>query len=60
MVDPTSNLGEDIDESDAPSCSNCDEPIIQSATHRVVTWVEDEQVKYRHFCSDDCRDEYGE
>jgi endogenous inhibitor of DNA gyrase (YacG/DUF329 family) len=56
MVDPTSDLGEDVDESDAPTCANCGDPIVQSATHRVVTWVEDGAVRHRHFCSDDCRD----
>lgn len=60
MVDPTSSLGEDVDKSNAPTCANCDEPIVQSPTHRVVTWVEDGAVRHRHFCSDDCRDEYDE
>ncbi|MUV56433.1 hypothetical protein [Halogeometricum sp. CBA1124] len=58
MVDPTSDLGADVDESDAPTCATCGDPIVQSATHRVVTWIEDGSVRHRHFCSDDCRDAY--
>ncbi|WP_144901617.1 DUF7576 family protein [Halobellus captivus] len=60
MVDPTSDLGEDIDEADAPSCATCGSKIVQSPTHRVITWVEDERVQTRHFCSDDCKADRGE
>lgn len=56
MVDPTSDLGEDVDESTAPECATCGAKIVQSSTHRVVTDVEDGLVRHRHFCSDDCRD----
>ncbi|MFA1610573.1 DUF7576 family protein [Halobellus rubicundus] len=58
MVDPTSELGEDVDEADAPECAACGEKIIQSPTHRVVTWVEDGRVASRHFCSPECKAEY--
>ncbi|MFD1599424.1 DUF7576 family protein [Halobellus rarus] len=57
MVDPTSDLGEDVDEADAPSCANCGSKIVQSPTHRVVTWIEDGSVQTRHFCSDECKGE---
>jgi hypothetical protein len=58
MVDPTSDLGEDVDESNAPECANCGDKIIKSPTHRVVTWVEDGTVHSQHFCSPDCREEF--
>jgi hypothetical protein len=60
MVDPTSDLGTDVDEADAPACANCGAKIVQSATHRVVTWVEDGRAHHRHFCSDECRAAFGE
>lgn len=55
MVDPTSDLGEDVTEDDAPRCRTCGEPIVQAADHRVVTWVEDGGVRTEHFCDEDCR-----
>jgi hypothetical protein len=55
MVDPTSDLGEDISEDDAPACETCGAAIVDSPRHRVVTWVEDGQVQSAHFCDDDCR-----
>ena len=54
MVDPTSDLGEDVDEADAPNCENCGDPVVGSANHRVHTSVEDSVVERRHFCDDDC------
>ena len=36
MVDPTSDLGEDVDEDDAPACATCGTKIVQSPTHRVL------------------------
>lgn len=60
MVDPTSDLNEDVDESNAPECAHCGEKIVQSPTHRVVTRVEDGEVRQRHFCSDECRTASGE
>jgi hypothetical protein len=56
MVDPTSDLGEDVDEETAPRCANCGTPIVQDPSHRVVAWVEDGSSVSRHFCSVDCRD----
>jgi len=58
MVDPTSDLAEDVDPADAPSCATCGEPVANSPTHRVITWVEDGSVESAHFCDDDCRNEW--
>jgi len=60
MVDPTSDLGEDVDEDDAPECATCGTTIVQSPTHRVVTWVEDGRARHRHFCSAACLAEDGD
>lgn len=58
MVDPTSGLGEDVTEEDAPRCAVCDEPIVQAPDHRVVTWIDDDEVQSAHFCSESCRMEW--
>lgn len=58
MVDPTSDLGEDVTEDDAPRCEVCGEPIVSEPTHRVITWIEDGQVNTAHFCDDDCRSDW--
>lgn len=58
MVDPTSDLCEDVTEEDAPRCTVCSEPIVNEPTHRVVTWVEDGAAVTAHFCSPDCRAEW--
>ncbi|PSQ08601.1 hypothetical protein BRC93_14925 [Halobacteriales archaeon QS_5_70_15] len=58
MVDPTSDLGEDVTEEDAPQCATCGEPILHEVDHRVVTWIEDGSVESVHFCGDDCRSEW--
>ncbi len=55
MVDLTSDLGEDVDETNAPTCAACGEPIIQEPTHRVVTRIEDGIATHTHFCDDACR-----
>lgn len=56
MVDPTSDLGEDVDEETAPACATCGEKIVRQPSHRVVTWVDDEgMVQHRHFCDDECK-----
>ena len=60
MVDPTSDLDEDVDESNAPRCAICDDPIDRDPAHSVVTWVEEGQVRHRHFCSQDCRAEWDD
>lgn len=58
MVDPTSDVGA-IDEADAPECVQCGDTIVQRATHRVRTWIDDDaQVHHRHFCSDTCLREW--
>lgn len=54
MVDPTSDLAEDIDEASAPSCAACGAPVTGD-DRRVVTWVADGEARARHFCDDDCR-----
>lgn len=58
MVDPTSDLNENVPESEAPSCLTCDEVLTNSADHRVVTWIEDGEVQTAHFCDDGCRSEW--
>lgn len=58
MVDPTSDLAEDVNPADAPNCATCGKPVANSSTHRVVTWVEDGHVESAHFCDDDCRREW--
>jgi hypothetical protein len=55
MVDPTSDLGEDVSKEDAPTCATCGAAIVESPRHRVLTWIEEGQVESRHFCDDDCR-----
>ncbi|MFB6129491.1 MAG: hypothetical protein ABEJ28_01565 [Salinigranum sp.] len=55
MVDPTSDLEEDVDESNAPECATCGAKIIREPTHVVVAWIEGEEVQHRHFCDADCR-----
>jgi hypothetical protein len=55
MVDPTSDIGEDVDEEDAPACATCGESIVESTTHRVITWIEDGDVESAHFCDEQCR-----
>ena len=60
MVDPTSDLGEDVTEDEAPRCAVCREPILREASHRVATRIEDETVVTEHFCGPECRDERDE
>ncbi|MFC4356497.1 hypothetical protein ACFO0N_00875 [Halobium salinum] len=55
MVDPTSDLGEDVDDEDVPSCRRCGDPV-DGPTRRVVSRIEEGRVHHRHFCSDDCVD----
>ena len=60
MVDPTSDLDEDVDESNAPECAVCGTKLIRDPNHHVVTWVADAQIQVRHFCSIECREEWDE
>lgn len=60
MVDPTSDLGEEVSEDDAPRCETCGDPIVDEPRHRVVTWIEDGEVRTAHFCDDDCRAEWDD
>jgi hypothetical protein len=55
MVDPTSDLNEDIAAEDAPTCQTCGSVLTDHPEHRVITWVEDDQVHSAHFCNDSCR-----
>jgi len=55
MVDPTSDLGEDVSEEGAPTCATCGASIVDSPRHRVITWMDEGQVETAHFCDDDCR-----
>jgi len=55
MVDPTSDVGEDVSEDEAPVCETCGEPIVEEPNHRVITWIKDGAVQSMHFCDDDCR-----
>lgn len=59
MVDPTSDINEDVDEKDAPRCAVCDDPA-HGAGHRVITRIEDGAVETTHFCSPECRSEWSE
>lgn len=54
MVDPTSDLGEDVDEESAPRCGTCGEPAL-GPDRLTVTWVVDERAEHRHFCDVNCR-----
>lgn len=55
MVDPTSDLNEDVSEEDAPDCAVCGATLTEAPNHRVVTWIDDGEVQTAHFCDDDCR-----
>lgn len=55
MVDPTSDLGEGISEEEAPVCETCGATLVEAPDHRVITWIEDDEVQTAHFCDDDCR-----
>lgn len=55
MVDPTSELNEDVSPDDAPACETCGALLVENPDHRVVTWVEDDTVESAHFCDEECR-----
>ena len=55
MVDPTSDLNEDIAAENASTCQTCGSALTDHPEHRVITWVEDDQVCSAHFCDDSCR-----
>jgi len=59
MVDPTSDLNEDVDDADAPACAACGATVAMVSTHRVTTSVEDGTVETAHFCDDDCRENWN-
>lgn len=53
-VDPTSGLGEDVTEANAPRCVVCETPIVNEPTHRVITRIENNSVYTEHFCGTAC------
>lgn len=55
MVDPTSDLNENISPEDAPSCETCQTVLTNAPNHRVITWIEDGAVQTAHFCNERCR-----
>jgi hypothetical protein len=55
MVDPTSDLNEDVSPDEAPECETCGATLAESPDHRVITWIEDDEVQSAHFCNDRCR-----
>ena len=57
MVDPTSDLEEDVDEESAPRCVTCGEPVLGPG-RRTVTWVDGDDAVHREFCSPACRAEW--
>jgi len=59
MIDPTSDIGEDIDESTAPTCHTCGKKILQEPDHRIVSWVDEGDVEHLHFCDDECREAWS-
>ena len=60
MVDPTSDLNEDVSEEEAPECAVCGELLVENPDHRVVSWVDEGSVRIEHFCGEDCRDSWQE
>ena len=57
MVDPTSDLEEDVDEESAPRCATCGEPAL-GTERKTVTWVDGDDAVHRHFCSQACRSDW--
>ena len=53
MIDPTSDVGDTTAET-APTCATCGDPIVDTPDHRVVTRIEDDEVRTRHFCDEAC------
>lgn len=60
MVDPTSDLNEDLSAAEAPNCHTCGDALVQDTDHIVVTWVDDDAVQTRHFCGESCRAEWDD
>jgi hypothetical protein len=54
-MDPTSDLNDDVDAEDAPTCETCGVALTNHPNHRVITWVESGQVRSAHFCDEQCR-----
>ncbi|MFB6108597.1 MAG: hypothetical protein ABEJ82_07135 [Haloplanus sp.] len=60
MVDPTSDIGEDVDENSAPTCETCGKKILREPNHRVIARFDGGVVQQLHFCSDDCLDAWSD
>lgn len=58
MVDPTSDLNENVDEEDAPSCETCGATLAAASEQRTISWVEDGTVHTVHFCDDECLNDW--
>ncbi|WP_195155991.1 DUF7576 family protein [Halococcus agarilyticus] len=53
MIDPTSDVGGSTEET-APTCTTCGEAIVDEPDHRVVTRIDEDEVRTEHFCDEDC------
>jgi hypothetical protein len=58
QMDPTSDLNEGRDAEDVPACETCGDPLTDRPDRRVITWVEDDQVRSVQFCDEDCRENW--
>jgi hypothetical protein len=59
-MDPTSDLGTDVTEANAPRCASCDDPVVDESTHRVVTWIAEGAAETRHFCDESCLESWDD
>ncbi|MBZ6494039.1 DUF7576 family protein [Natrinema longum] len=48
----------DSTDEDSPACRQCGTPVGPSSEQRVITTVEDGTTVYRHFCTDECREQW--
>ncbi|WP_169924373.1 DUF7576 family protein [Natrinema ejinorense] len=48
----------DSTDEDSPACRQCGNPVGPSSEQRVITTVEDGTTVYRHFCTDECREQW--
>ena len=59
MVDPTSNLDENVSAKDAPACATCGAALVDHPDHRIVTWIADGEVQTAYFCDEGCRADWN-
>ena len=57
-MDPTSDLDEGRDIKNVPACETCGDPPTDRPDRRVITWIEDDQVRSVQFCDEDCRENW--